>query len=62
MYSIDELELKLLSELKQIGEELNLKKFKTLTKQELIYSILDHQAQNPDQVEAIKKRDIFKDN
>ena len=57
MYSIDELELKLLSELKQIGEELNLKKFKTLTKQELIYSILDHQAQNPDQVEAIKKRE-----
>ncbi len=57
MYSIDELELKLLSELKQIGEELNLKKFKTLTKQELIYSILDHQAQNPGQVEAIKKRE-----
>ena len=31
MYSIDELELKLLSELKQIGEELNLKKFKSMS-------------------------------
>lgn len=57
MYSIDELELKLLSELKQIGEELNLKKFKSMSKQELIYSILDHQAQNPKEVEAIKKRE-----
>lgn len=57
MYSIDELELKLLSELKQIGEELKLKKFKTMSKQELIYSILDHQAQNPKEVEAIKKRE-----
>ena len=57
MYSIDELELKLLSELKQIAEELNLKKFKTQSKQELIYSILDHQAQNPAEVENIKKRE-----
>ena len=47
MYSIDELELKLLSELRDIAEQLDLKKFKKLSKKELIYAILDYQAINP---------------
>lgn len=47
MYSIDELEMKLLSELKEIAEGMDLKKYKKLSKTELIYKILDEQAVNP---------------
>ncbi len=47
MYSKDELELKLLSELKEIADSLALKKFKKLPKQELVYKILDEQAIDP---------------
>lgn len=54
MYNIDNLEMKLLTELKEIAEQLELKKFKKLTKQELIYAILDDQAKNPEKVKEIK--------
>jgi transcription termination factor Rho len=50
MYSKDELELKLLSELKEIADSLELSKFKKLPKQELIYKILDQQALTPNKV------------
>ncbi len=47
MYDIQTLNEKLLTELKDIAKELDLKKFDRLSKQELIYTILDHQAANP---------------
>lgn len=48
MYNIDELQVRLLSELREIAEELNLKNYKKLNKQDLIYKILDQQAVLPD--------------
>jgi transcription termination factor Rho len=48
MYTIEELQLKLLSELRDIAERLELKDFKKLPKAELIYKILDQQALLPD--------------
>ncbi len=53
MYSIEDLELKLLSELREIAEQLDISKFKGFTKKELIYKILDQQAVTPDS--ALKK-------
>ncbi len=47
MYDIIELNGKLLTELKQIAKDLNIKGANTLKKQDLIYKILDHQALNP---------------
>ena len=44
MYNIEELKIRLLSELKEIAEELGVKNFKTLKKDELVYAILDQQA------------------
>ncbi|MBS1491546.1 MAG: transcription termination factor Rho [Bacteroidetes bacterium] len=44
MYTIDELNLKLLSELKEIAEGMNVKNAKKLAKEELVYKILDQQA------------------
>jgi transcription termination factor Rho len=48
MYTIEELEIRLLSELKVIAEDLGLKNTSKLTKKELIYKILDQQAILPD--------------
>ena len=48
MYNIEELNVKLLSELKEIAEKLNVKNYKKLAKQDLVYKILDHQATLPD--------------
>ncbi|MBC6696770.1 transcription termination factor Rho [Hymenobacter sp. BT190] len=47
MYTIEELKDRLLSELKEIAEELNVGNFKKLSKQDLIYKILDQQAVLP---------------
>jgi transcription termination factor Rho len=47
MYNIDELNLKLLSELREIAEEMQIKNSKKLSKQELIYKILEEQAIAP---------------
>jgi len=44
MYNIEELKIRLLSELKEIAEELGVKNFKALKKDELVYAILDQQA------------------
>jgi transcription termination factor Rho len=44
MYNIEELKIRLLSELKEIAEELGVKNFKTLKKDDLVYAILDQQA------------------
>jgi len=48
MYNIDELNVRLLSELKEIAEELGVKNFKKLPKKDLIYKILDQQAITPE--------------
>ncbi|MBC3541232.1 transcription termination factor Rho [Rufibacter sediminis] len=47
MYNIDELKDSLLSELKEIAENLGVTNFKKLSKQDLIYKILDQQAVTP---------------
>jgi transcription termination factor Rho len=52
MYTIEELNVKLLSELKELAEQINLDNFKKLPKKELVYKILDFQSKNP---EGIKK-------
>jgi transcription termination factor Rho len=48
MYTIQDLNVRLLSELKEIAEELGLENYKKLPKKELIYKILDFQASIPD--------------
>ncbi|GAB5522558.1 MAG: hypothetical protein Roseis2KO_04300 [Roseivirga sp.] len=48
MYTIDELKVRLLSELKEIAEALGVKNYKKLAKQDLIYAILDQQAVTPE--------------
>jgi len=55
MYNIDELEVRLLSELREIAEELDLKNYKKLNKRDLIYKILDQQAVLPDDKLPTKK-------
>ena len=47
MYDINALKSKKLTDLKDIGRELNVPKFRQLKKLELIYKILDMQATNP---------------
>jgi transcription termination factor Rho len=53
MYNIEELNLKLISELREIAEKLEIKNSKKLSKEELVYKILDQQAINPAAVEAV---------
>ncbi|MFC3878917.1 transcription termination factor Rho [Algoriphagus namhaensis] len=55
MYNIEELRIRLLSELKEIAEELKVKNFKNLKKDELVYAILDQQAIIPEQALPKKK-------
>ena len=47
MYTLNELKDRLLSDLKEIAEQLNVGNFKRLSKQDLIYKILDQQALLP---------------
>ncbi len=66
MYDKNELESKLLSELREIAKQFNIRKSDLMKKQDLIYQILDNQAMNPtaeileaekkDRSEAKKKR------
>ena len=48
MYTLEELNVLLLSELKEIAEKLDISDFKKLPKKELIYKILDKQAITPE--------------
>lgn len=61
MYTIDELKIRLLSELKEIAESLNVKNYKKLTKQDLIYAILDQQAITPEDQLPGKKEETKKE-
>ncbi len=47
MYTIDDLNVMLLSELKDIADGMGVKNAKKLAKQDLVYKILDQQASNP---------------
>ena len=55
MYSIDELELKLLTELREIADQAELKKTKRLSKQELVYLLLEEQAVKPEAFKNVEK-------
>lgn len=55
MYNIEELKIRLLSELKEIAEEMGVKNYKTLKKDDLIYAILDQQAITPEKALPKKK-------
>jgi transcription termination factor Rho len=50
MYTIDDLNVRLLSELKEIAEGIGVKNAKKLSKQDLIYKILDQQAVSGDPI------------
>ena len=52
MFEISKLKEKKLAELQEIAQKLNISKFKTLKKLDLVYKILDHQASNPDEKEV----------
>lgn len=58
MYNIEELDLKLLSELRVIAEKMNVPNFKKLQKKELVYKILDQQALNPAIAETLRKEEV----
>ncbi len=50
MYDINQLKALKLPELKEIAEKLEMKRYKSLSKPDLVYRILDHQAANPQAV------------
>ena len=55
MFEISQLNEKKLSELQEIAQKLNVPKYRSLKKSDLVYQILDHQATNPKAVtDAIK--------
>ena len=62
MYDILELNKKLVSELRQIAKELNIKKADSLRKQDLIYKILDQQAINATEESKPEKKSSGKKN
>jgi transcription termination factor Rho len=57
MYTIDDLNVRLLSELKDIAEGMGVKNAKKLAKQELVYKILDQQATVAEPTPAKKNDD-----
>ena len=61
MYNIEELSLLLLSELKEIAKSLKVNSYDQLSKQELIYKILDQQAIIPEAALREKKITLPKD-
>ncbi len=56
MYTIDDLNVRLLSELKEIAEGMGVKNAKKLTKQDLVYKILDQQAISGEPEPVITKK------
>ncbi len=58
MYTLDDLSVKLLSELRELAEEMGIKNAKKTPKKDLIYEILDKQATLPDsELKNLKKED-----
>ena len=62
MYTIEELNLRLLSELREIAEALKAKNYDQLPKQELIYKILDQQAVTPKPELPLEKKEVSLEN
>jgi transcription termination factor Rho len=62
MYTIDDLNVRLLSELKEIAEGMGVKNAKKLTKQDLVYKILDQQAVSGEPAPAEKPTEASADN
>ncbi len=62
MYDIQELNKKLLPELKEIAKELNIKRVESLRKQDLVYKILDQQAVAVSEAKASKREAFIKKN
>lgn len=56
MFEISELKAKKLPELQDIAKSLNVPKYRTVKKSDLVYQILDHQAVNPDKVKTVKDK------
>ena len=56
MYILEKLNTKKVSDLQEIAKQLKIKKFKKFKKPELVYAILDHQAENTKEFE--KKEQI----
>lgn len=56
MFEISDLKAKKLPELQEIAKDLNVPKYKTLKKLDLVYQILDVQAANPKKVEPVKEK------
>ncbi len=61
MLEISELKAKKLPELQEIAKTLNVPKFRTLKKLDLVYQILDYQAANPDKVKEATKENSSED-
>ena len=57
MFEISQLKEKKLSDLQEIAQKLNVPKYRTLKKEDLVYQILDLQAANPDSL----KNDLVKE-
>jgi transcription termination factor Rho len=57
MLDISELKAKKLPELQEIAKTLNVPKFRTLKKLDLVYQILDYQATNPNKVKKVVTED-----
>ena len=53
MFEISELKAKKLPELQDIAKSLNVPKYRTVKKIDLVYQILDHQAANPNKVKEV---------
>lgn len=63
MFEISQLNEKKLSELQEIAQKLNVPKYRSLKKSDLVYQILDHQATNPKAVaEVIKPAETTTEN
>lgn len=62
MYDIQELNKKLLPELKEIAKNLNIKRIESLRKQDLIYKILDQQAIDVSEAKASKRDAVIRKN
>jgi len=54
MFGIEDLKQKKLSDLQAIAKQLNLKKTSQLNKSDLVYKILDFQADNPSEIKKVK--------
>ncbi len=57
MFEISQLKEKKLTELQEIAQQLNVPKFRSLKKLDLVYQILDYQAANPKAIQEVSKEE-----